>query len=58
MCTPNPPPRPTDFPLRVGGGGEPPTKFSKRGTWQDLNFERGLLGKRGLAFPEGVALFT
>ena len=24
-----------------GGGGEPPITFSKRGAWQDLNFERG-----------------
>ena len=36
----------------VGGGGggrgvEPPTKFSKRGAWHDLNFYRGVAGKEG-----------
>ena len=31
--------------------------FWKGGTWQDLNFERGLLGKRGGDFFQGVAVF-
>ena len=34
VCTPLPPP----FSWRGEGGGEPPTKFSKRGALQDLNF--------------------
>ena len=36
-------------PFLQGGSVEPPTKFSKRGggAWHDLNFYRGLLGKRG-----------
>ena len=35
--------------LSVGGWGwvEPPTKFQKRGAWQDLNFERGVAGNEG-----------
>ena len=46
----------------VGGGvggltSQPPTKSSKRGrgaaSWQDLNFERGLLEKRGVTFLGG-----
>ena len=32
VCTPPP------FLLEGRGGGEPPTKFSKRGALQDLNF--------------------
>ena len=42
-----------------GGGVEPPTKFSKRGTRQDLNFERGVAGKEGgNFFQRGFAIFT
>ena len=32
------------------GGVEPPTKFSKMGASQDLNFEKGFAGKEGTAF--------
>ena len=35
---------------RVGRGVEPPIKFSKKVAWQDLNFYRGLLVKRGWLF--------
>ena len=28
-------------------GGVEPAKFSKRGAWQNLNFERGVAGKEG-----------
>ena len=39
-------------------GIEPPTKFSKRGAWQDLNFEKGVAGKGGgNFFRRGVAIF-
>ena len=42
-----------------GGGVEPPTKFSKRVVWQDLNFEEGLLEKRGGGnFFQVGAIFT
>ena len=43
---------------REGGGGgfEPPTKFSKRAAWQDLNFEVGVAGKGGVTFFRGVAI--
>ena len=36
---------------------EPPTKFSKRGAWQDLNFERGVAGKEGVTFFKGYCHF-
>ena len=47
-----------------GGGLEPPTKFSERGAWQDLNFERGIAfvtkkKKEGSNFFfRGVAIVT
>ena len=44
-----------------GRGGGSPTKFSKRGgrggAWQDLNFFRGLLGKREVTFIKGSSNF-
>ena len=41
-------------------GVEPPTKFSKGGACQDLNFQRGFAGKEGLkSHPlRGVAIFA
>ena len=42
-----------------GGGVEHPTKFSKRGDKLDRSpFRRGLLGKRGMNFFSGSAIFT
>ena len=41
------------FCLRV----KPPTKFSKTGAWQDLNFERGVSGKEGGNFFQGGLQF-
>ena len=37
----------------VGEAVEPPTKISKRGAWQDLDFLMGVAGKEGVAFLEG-----
>ena len=37
---------------RLGVGVEPPTKFSKRVTWQRLNFSRAVAGKEGWTFSE------
>ena len=34
-------------PRLSAGGVEPPTKFSRRGAWQDLNFQRGVTFVRG-----------
>ena len=39
-------------------GVEPPTKFSKSGAWQELNFEKGVDGKEGVTFSVGVAIFA
>ena len=44
-------------PLSAGGGVEPPTKFSKRGAWQSLSFERGVAGKKGGNFFQGGLQF-
>ena len=33
-------------PLSDGEGVEPPTKFSKRGAWQDLNFKERFAWKK------------
>ena len=41
------------LPFLLGGGVELPTKFSKRGTWQDLSFERGVAGKEEVTFFRG-----
>ena len=38
-----------------GGGGASYQIFKKGGTWQNLNFERGLQGKRG-DFFQGVEI--
>ena len=40
-----------------GVGVELPTKFSKKGAWQDLNFQRGLAGKEGSNFFQGGLQF-
>ena len=39
LCTPPP----FCWGAQGGGGVEPPTKFLKRGAWQDLNFKRTIL---------------
>ena len=48
------------FSVGGGGGVEPPTKFSKRGAWEDFNCERGVAGKEGVTFfrGEGGCNFT
>ena len=47
-------------PFLQRGEVEPPTKFSKRGGALDRisTFRGGLLGKRGVTFFRGVAIFT
>ena len=41
-----------------GGGGEPPTKFSKGGGLKGPQFLKGeFLGKRGVTFFRGSAIF-
>ena len=39
------------------GEGAPPTKFSKRGAWQDLHFQRVVAGKEGVPFFRGGCNF-
>ena len=38
VCTPPPPPSSARGVVAQEWGVEPPTKFSKGGAWQDLNF--------------------
>ena len=55
VCTLPPP-----FLIEGGGGGRGLNllpNFQKAGAWQDLNFERGLLEKRGLTFFRGRLQF-
>ena len=45
-------------PFLMGGGGEPPTKFSKGGGLKGPQFLKGeFLGKRGVTFFRGSAIF-
>ena len=48
-----------DHPLLLGGEAvEYPTKFSKRGGWQDFKFKNGAAGKEGVTYFRRVSIFT
>ena len=42
----------------MGGGVEPPTKFSKRGKLDRISIFRGVAGKEGVTFFRWVTIFT
>ena len=46
------------LPPSCWGRVETPTRFSKRGAWQDLSFYRGVAVKEGVTFFRWFAIFT